>query len=286
MTEQVRIPAGTVPQAPQGPGAAVHSREGHHPIPNAAEATPGFVSQVPAVPAAQYQAPAAAPATVDPTIAALLAALSGPAPAAAAPAPTAVQAYAPSASADPVVSSLSNILSGSGIDVQRAIAKAVEYGDASLIDKAYIASVGGANAAHLTQLAASLVEHTGREGEAAVASAYALAGGQSNWHAAAAVFNQSAPAHMKAVIAQMADSGIRAQSDAAAKMVVEFAKGNGGLVQPAGLITGQAAPGAEAALSKDQFQDELQKLDRNSRTYAQERGVLFGRRAMGKTMGR
>jgi hypothetical protein len=172
------------------------------------------------------------------------------------------------------------------VDVQRAIAKAVEYGDASLIDKAYIASVGGANAAHLTQLAASLVEHTGREGEAAVASAYALAGGQANWHAAAAVFNQSAPAHMKAVIAQMADSGIRAQSDAAAKMVVEFAKGNGGLVQPAGLITGQAAPGAEAALSKDQFQDELQKLDRNSRTYAQERGVLFGRRAMGKTMGR
>jgi hypothetical protein len=170
--------------------------------------------------------------------------------------------------------------------VQRAIAKAVEYGDASLIDKAYIASVGGANAAHLTQLAASLVEHTGREGEAAVASAYAMAGGQANWHAAAAVFNQSAPAHMKAVIAQMADSGIRAQSDAAAKMVVEFAKGNGGLVQPAGLITGQAAPGAEAALSKDQFQDELQKLDRNSRTYEQERGVLFGRRKMGKDMGR
>lgn len=285
MTEQVRIPAGTIPQAPQGPGAAVHSREGQHQIPNAADATPGFVSQVPAAPAAPYQAPApaAAPAA-DPNIAALLAALSGPAAAPAAAAPAA-STYAP-VGADPVVNSLSSILAGAGIDVSRALGKANEYNDPSLIDKAYIASVGGANAAHLTQLAESLVAHTGRESDAAEQACYALAGGAQNFRAAVAVFNQSAPAHLQTVITNMMDSGNRAQIDAGAKLLIEFAKTNGGLVQPAGLITGQAAPGAEAALSKDQFQDELQKLDRNSRSYEQERGVLFGRRAMGKQLGR
>lgn len=286
MTEQVRVNGFAVPPAPAG--AVEHSREsGRSDQPrNPADMVPGFVPPQPAAqPAAQpAQQPAAAPA-VDPTIAALLAALGGQqaAPAQAAPAHT---APAPAPSADPVVASLSGILVGSGVDVQRAIAKAVEYGDASLIDKAYIASVGGANSAHLTQLAESLVAHAGRESEAAEQSCYAIAGNKQNFHAAVAVFNQSAPAHLQTIITTMMDSGVRAQSDAAAKMVVEFAKGNGGLVQQAGLVTGGAMPGAEAALSKEQFQTELNKLDRNARGYEQARGELFGRRAMGKKLGR
>lgn len=285
MTEQVRVTGFNVPGAPEG--AVQHSREQNRPA-NPAEMVPGFVPPQPAPatqPAAQPAPAAPAAPAADPTIMALLAALSGkadtpahtPAPAAAVPAST---------SADPVVASLSNILTGSGVDVQKAIAKAVEYGDVSLIDKAYIASVGGANAAHLTQLAESLVAHAGRESEAAEASCYTIAGGQANFNAAVAVWNKSAPAHLKSIIDTMMDSGVRSQSDAGAKMIVEFAKGNGGLVQPAGLITAGAAPGAEAALSKEQFQAELHKLDKNARGYEQARGELFGRRAMGKQLGR
>lgn len=290
MTEQVRVSGFNVPPAPAD--AVQHSRESGRSgeARNPADMVPGFVPPQPAPqpqqPAAQ-PAPAAAPA-VDPTIAALLAALGGnvaPAAQAAAPAPAAAPAYAPGAG-DPVVSSLSGILTGAGVDVSRAIAKAVEYGDASLIDKAYIASVGGANSAHLTQLAESLVAHAGRESEAAEASCYAIAGGAQNFRSAVAVFNQSAPDHLKTVITTMMDSGVRAQSDAGAKLIVEFARGNGGLVQPAGLVTGSAMPGAEAALSKEQFQAELGKLDKNSRGYEQARGELFGRRAMGKKLGR
>lgn len=286
MTEQVRVAGFAVPPAPTG--AVEHSRESgrsEH-ARNPADMVPGFVPPQPAAqsqPAAQPAQPAAAP-SVDPTIAALLAALGGQQAPAAAPATQAAPAYTPNA--DPVVVSLSGILVGSGVDVQRAIAKAVEYGDASLIDKAYIASVGGANSAHLTQLAESLVAHAGRESEAAEQSCYAIAGNKQNFHAAVAVFNQSAPAHLQTIITTMMDSGVRAQSDAAAKMVVEFAKGNGGLVQQAGLVTGGAMPGAEAALSKEQFQNELNKLDRNARGYGQARGELFGRRAMGKKLGR
>lgn len=281
MTEQVRVPGFAVPPAPAG--AVQHSREGAPP--NAADMTNGFVSQEPVQqPAYVAPAPTAAPA-VDPTIAALLAALSGKQEQAPAPAAAPVQAYAP-ASGDPVVSSLSSILAGAGIDISRAIGKANEYGDASLIDKAYIASVGGANAAHLTQLAESLVAHAGRESEAAEQACYAIAGSRQNFNAAVAVFNKSAPAHLQTVITTMMDSGNRAQSDAGAKLIVEFAKTNGGLLQQAGLVTGGAMPGAEAALSKEQFQSELQKLDPNSRDYVDRRGELFGRRAMGKKLGR
>lgn len=283
MTEQVRVPGFAVPPAPAG--AVEHSRDR---APNPADMTNGFVSQDPA-PAPAYVAPAApAPAAapgIDPTVAALLAALSGkqePAPAAAQPA---APAYT-SNSRDPVVSSLSSILASAGVDVARALGKANEYNDASLIDKAYIASVGGANAAHLTQLAESLVAHTGRESEAAEQSCYAIAGSRQNFNAAVAVFNQSAPAHLQTIITTMMDSGDRTQSDAGARMIVEFAKNNGGLVQQAGLITGGAMPGAEAALSKEQFQAELQKLNPNDRDYADRRGELFGRRSMGKKLGR
>lgn len=284
MTEQVRVAGFAVPPVPAGAEVTEHSRDRQQP-PNPANAHPGFVPPQPtpaAQPAAQ-PAPAAAPA-VDPTIAALLAALGGVQPAAT---PAAAQPAAYTPTADPVVSSLSGILSGSGVDVQKAIAKAIEYGDASLIDKAYIASVGGANAAHLTQLAEQLVAHTGRESEAAEQACYQLAGGQANFHSAVAVWNKSAPSHLKAIVENMMDSGVRAQSDAGAKMIVEFAKGNGGLVQPAGLVNpGAARPGAEAALSKEQFQAEMQKLDKQAPGYEQRRGELYGRRAMGKQMGR
>lgn len=287
MTEQVRVAGFGVPPVPTGAEVTEHSRDRQQP-PNPADAVPGFVPpQAPQQqPPQQAPAQAAAPA-VDPTIAALLAALGQPNKTPAqAPAQAAAPAYVP-AGGDPVVASLSGILSGSGVDVSKAIAKAIEYGDASLIDKAYIASVGGANAAHLTQLAEQLVAHTGREAEAAEASCYALAGGQSNFHAAVAVWNKTAPDHLKVLVENMMDSGIRSQSDAGAKLIVEFAKGNGGLVQPAGLVhPGASRPGAEAALSKEQFQEEIRKLDKNAAGYEQKRGELYGRRAMGKQLGR
>lgn len=286
MTEQVRVAGFGVPPVPTGADVVQHSREGgQQQAHNPQTMQPGFLppKQEPAAPAAAPAQPAAAPAGVDPTIAALLAALSGKQEPAAPQAPAPVQAPA---SADPFVSSLTGILASTGVDVQRAIAKAVEYGDASLIDKAYIASVGGANSGHLSQLAEQLVAHAVRESNAAEQSCYQLAGGESNFRSAVGVFTQHAPAHLQTVITTMMDSGVRAQSDAAAKLIVEFAKSNGGLVQQAGLVTGGAMPGAEAALSKEQFQAELHKLDKNDRAYEQRRGELFGRRAMGKKLGR
>lgn len=286
MTEQVRVAGFAVPPVPAGAEVTEHSRDRQQP-PNPADAVAGFVPPQPAPVAQPAAQPAAAAPAVDPTLAALLAALgNAPANAAAAPAATAATPTF-TASSDPVMQSLTGILAGSGVDVSKAIAKAIEYGDASLIDKAYIASVGGANSAHLTQLAEQMVAHAGRESEAAEQSCYALAGGQANFHSAVAVWNSAAPAHLQAIITQMMDSGNRTQSDAAAKMIVEFAKGNGGLMQPAGLVNaGAARPGADAALSKEQFQAEMQKLDKNAVGYEQRRGELYGRRAMGKQMGR
>ena len=286
MTEQVRVSGFNVPPAPEG--ANQHSRESQPNRPaNPNDMQPGFLPPQPTQNQTPAQAPAAqAPAApaVDPTVAALLAALSGKQAETTAAAPAAAPA-AP-ASSDPFVASLSGILNSSGVDVQRAIAKAVEYGDIGLIDKTYIDSVGGKNSEHLMRMAEALVQHTGRESAAAEQACYALAGGESNFRAAVGVFTQHAPKHLQTIISTMMDSGVRAQSDAGAQMIIDFAKGNGGMVQPAGLVTGGAMPGAEAALSKDQFQAELYKLDKNAPGYEQRRGELFGRRAMGKKLGR
>jgi hypothetical protein len=287
MTEQVRVSGHGVPPVPAGATVTEHSRESGIP-PRGME--PGFVPPQATPPQQQYQQPApvvqSAPA-IDPTVAALLAALSGqnaPAPTGT-PAPSAAPVQGGS-TGDPVADSLTGILASSGLTVSKAVANALEYGDANLIDRDYIKSVGGANADHLIKMAEALVDHTNRAGDAAVAAAHGFAGGESNWNAAASLFKQRAPAHLQAICTQMLDSGNRTQSDAAAQMVVEFAKGNGGMVQQAGLITGGAMPGMEAALSKEQFQAELQKLDRNDRQYEARRGELFGRRAMGRKLGR
>lgn len=288
MTEQVRASGFSVPPVPAGAEVTQHSREQpQHQLPPQNQ-QPGFVPPAQTPAPAQQPAPApAAASAVDPTIAALLAALSGQpsaaAPSTPTPAPTAA-APAP-ASGDPLVSSLTGILSGSGVDVNRAIQNAIEYGDVNLIDRAYLESVGGKSADHLIRVAESLVQHDIRTDAAALQAAHTAAGGQANWNAATAAFNASAPAHMQQVVSVMANSGNPAQIQAATQMVVEFARANGAAIVPAGLIQAQAGMANQQALSKEAFQAELLKLDRNARDYEQRRGELFGRRQIGKRQG-
>ena len=289
MAEQVRVTGGgVIPPVPAGATVTEHSRER---VGAPANAAPGFTPPAPApAPAPQEPAPQPAPAAapaVDPTVAALLAALGGQAAPATAAAPAPVQAPAAKAPAgDAVFASLSGILSTGGVDVNRALQHALEYDDPNLIDRAYIKSVAGASADQYIALAEKAVEHAARTADAQAQACYALAGGESNFKAACGVFQKTAPAHLQAVVTTMLDSGDSAQIEAGAKMIVTLAQQQGATVTPAGLVTASAAPGAEQALSKEQFQAELSKLDRNSRGYEQARGELFGRRAMGKSLGR
>lgn len=282
MTEAVRVDGFAIPPVPAGATLNEHSRD--------AQPSPAARQNVPQPSQQEFQSlqqpaqqPAAQPAA-DPTLLALLAALKQPVNAA----PTAGPAPQPQATqgGDGITSGLTSILAGSGLDVNRAIGKALEFGDASLIDEAYIKEAGGANAAYVAQVAKGLVEHAVREETALTQSVYAQSGGEANWRAALGAFEASAPGHLQTIVKALYDSKDRSSIDAATKTILDYAKQAGATITPAGIFAGGAAGGSVQALDKAGFQAELLKLDKNARGYEQARAELFVRRHAGKQLGR
>lgn len=247
-------------------------------------------------PAPDAAAAAPAPAGLDAAIAAMTAAIQSITPAA----PAAQAASAPAAESslngydvnsidDPIIKSMATVMQtvGKGVDMDRAIGKAIEDGRTDLIDVAYLREVGGANAQDLITIATGLVNAVAAKSASVSNEVHALAGGQANWDAGVAVFNQAAPSELRLVVAQMLDSGKEQLIKAGAKMVVEFSKNSGKLptVNPL-LQSGASAPAAAQALDKVAFQTELRKLDPNSRDFQSQREQLFARRQLGRQLGK
>lgn len=252
-----------------------------------ANAQPGFVQPPPAgTPAPAAPVPAQAGADVAALTAALTAALASQQ---AAVAPAAAPAAAVEGSDDPILRSMAAVLktAAQGIDLDRLLGKAIEYGDAGLIDTAYLTEKGGVNAAQLLTIAQGIVESTNAKASAVEKEVHGLAGSEANWNACATAFNTKADPALRAVVAQMLDSKKSDQIKAAAKLVVDFAKGTGIVPTPAGLVTGfGAAPISGQGLSKDEFQTELRKLNPQDRGFVAARQDLYARRQMGKQLGR
>lgn len=248
---------------------------------------------------AQEATPAAAapaPAGLDAAIAAMTAAIQSITPAApATPAAnepavgSGLNGYDVNSIDDPIIKSMATVMQtvGKGVDLDRAIGKAIEDGRTDLIDVAYLREVGGANAQDLITIATGLVNAVAAKSASVSNEVHALAGGQANWDAGVAVFNQAAPSELRLVVAQMLDSGKEQLIKAGAKMVVEFSKNSGKLpnVNPL-LQTGASAPAAAQALDKVAFQTELRKLDPNSRDFQAQREQLFARRQLGRQLGK
>lgn len=191
------------------------------------------------------------------------------------------------AAQDSLLASLTNTFSalGNGIDLNRAIGNALKLGKPELIDTAYLAEKGGAHAAQLQALAASIVGRVQEQTVAAEQAVYSAAGDKATWDAAAAAFNLKAPQHLKLVVAKLLESGSPDSIKAGAQMAIDYAKQNGLVPQHAGLVQGGGGVASAQALSKDQFQDALFKLDKNARGYEQARAELFARRQVGKQVG-
>lgn len=124
-----------------------------------------------------------------------------------------------------------------------------------------------------------------REEAQLTAAIHAAVGGEANWNAAVGIF-ASAPAHIRTIVSHLFDSKVPSNVEAGIKTIAEFAQKNGGIMQPAGVFPGGAAVGAANTLDKIGFQEELQKLDKHSRSYEQQRAELFVRRKAGKDLGR
>ena len=264
------------------------------------EQKPGFVPQVPpvVVPSAPSPAAASTPAPAGADLAASIAALTAafaattpaqtPAPPVAAPT-EAAPVSALESDSDPILRSMATVMRtvGKGLDLDRVLGNALQHGDINLIDKAYLTEKAGESAPELLTIAQGIVQAVTAKAEATNAAVYAMAGGEPNWNASVASFNKDAAPELKTVIVQMLDSTNQAQVQAAAKLIVEFAKSRGAVVTPAGLIANNgSAPVVGQALSKAEFQTELQKLNPQDREYMTKRDDLFGRRQAGKQLGK
>lgn len=188
---------------------------------------------------------------------------------------------------DPVIRSMAGMFKmvGKDMDMNRVVGNALAKQDPSLIDIAYLAEKGGAQAGQLAQLARDLVGAVQMQSERITQSVIQSAGGEAQWSAATAVFNQSAPPGYAAVIGKMLDSGDEAQIKQAAQAIMEFSAGRLPVQhQGVGPLANGLAGGAQA-LSANDFKAELFKLDQNAPNYEQQCDELYARRAMGKQMG-
>lgn len=190
---------------------------------------------------------------------------------------------------NPVIKSMAQVMqtAGKGLDMDRIFKKALESGDAELLDLAYIKDKAGANAEQLTTIAKGIVQAVQADTEKTVGAIHALAGGEANWNACVSAFNTNAPQELKQVISTMLNSGNNQQIESAGKLLIQFAQGQGFVPNQQPIVqNGGAAVSSAQALSKAEFQAELQKLDTRSPTHQQEREALFNRRVLGKKMGK
>jgi hypothetical protein len=192
------------------------------------------------------------------------------------------------ASSDPMLGTYMNVFGaiGKDVDLERAIGKALQYGNPALIDAAYLHEKGGAHFEQLQTLAKAMVERVQAQSQEITESVYKTAGSKAEWDAAAAMFDTSAPQHVKVLVKQMLDSGNRESIQHGAQLVLDYTK-QGGFVPTRGeqVRPSQAAGLVSQGLSKAEYQQLHFKLDSNSKTYLQDRAALQDRRALGKRQG-
>ena len=252
-------------------------------------ATPGFVPTPPPLPAFPAGAKtneelAAAVAKLTDALAAKPAEAAVVVPEAA---PTSLNALDPSTLEDPTLRSMAGAFKvmGAGLDFDRIFAKAIDAGDPSLLDVAYLKEKAGANAEGLIGLAESIVNFTNQQAIQQQNAVFALAGGEAQWNAATTAFNLNAPPEYKLAVKQLIDSGTKANIEAGAKLVTQFALGQGYVPTPAGMLSPTAGARAGTGLDKVSFQAELRKLNQNDRDYNDKREELFARRRLGQQVG-
>lgn len=193
----------------------------------------------------------------------------------------------PSTIDDPTLRSMAGAFKmlGAGLDFDRIFAKAIDAGDPKLLDIAYLREKAGANADGLVGLAESIVNFTSQQATAQQSAVHAMAGGEAQWVAAITAFNAKAPAEYKLAVQQLIDSGKKSNIEAGAKLVVQYALGQGYVPTPAGLLNAGAGSPTGNGLSKADFQTELQKLNPNARDHNEQRANLFARRTLGRQTG-
>lgn len=324
MAEHVSIPAGVNPAAAGGNGPDVthYGSRANSATPGApggdggipavvpaAQQRPGFVpEQAPAggLTAAEitafraWQAAQAAPAAGTPAAAATPAAKPGEKPGIPGVAINALggngmgaeavmDAVKNAAAHDPVISTTFEMfgLVAPDLNLSRAVGNAIDRGDPSLIDRAYLREAGGDKAERLIKMAEGMVDHVNDKIEGVVTGIYTAAGGEAKWEAATAAFNTTAPAYLKAYVKDALNSADPTKIKSGSQAVLDFVKSQGSLpTDPTGHVrAGGGTPDASLGLSKAGYQEARLKLNKFDRGYNDAARELDARRQIGKKLG-
>lgn len=278
------------PQAPVAPGPGIPAQ----PVPagyaqpapvypgQPGFAPPGYLSQpgfpqptVPPAPPVQQANPITAP---------------NPAPEAPrpTPAPKSVGGYEVK-DADPVVAAMLDSLglAAPDLDLERAFGKALQFGDARLVDESYIKEAVPKGSAKIAAIAKQIVETVNQRADQIQNQVYALVGGEKQWGAAVDVFNKNAPPAIKKVVADMLDSRSPDQIMAGAQLVQQFSSQSGlaAQVQPSPFQGAVPTAVANRGMSYNEFKDSVVKLDKHTPGYEQKLIELMQARALGRQAG-
>ena len=190
---------------------------------------------------------------------------------------------------DPVISTTFEMfgLVAPDLNLSRAVGNAIDRGDPSLIDRAYLREAGGDKAERLIKMAEGMVEHVNDKIEGVVTGIYTAAGGEAKWEAATAAFNTTAPAYLKAYVKDALNSADPTKIKSGSQAVLDFVKSAGSLpTDPTGHIrAGGGSPDAALGLSKQGYQEARLKLNKFDRGYNDAARELDARRQIGKKLG-
>lgn len=198
--------------------------------------------------------------------------------------------YTGNATLDVAINAFAQTTGASTDDLQRAVSNALQYGDESLIDVAFITEKFGKHAPQALALAKAAVADINQQHAQAKQAVYATAGGEQNWNQAVSVFNTSAPEHVKVAVQTLVNSG-RIQEGA--QLLLDVVKGSGLLPQVNPTLTGGASTApAGGALDAASFRKEMEALKKEAGNRSLESGVfgqryqvLIQRRAAGRQIG-
>lgn len=187
---------------------------------------------------------------------------------------------------DVAVSSFIRSTGASDSDLERATKLALEYGDSTMIDEAFLKERFKDRWEEAKQIAEAVVEQTGVERQKLVDAVYATAGDKAQWDASLAVYKQHAQPGLQKAIQMMFDSGDAVSVKEAAALVVDFAKNSGVIPAVSGRVAAGSGSADASGLSAGDFQAAIGKLNQSSRSYTQDYSKLIELRRIGKQLGK
>ena len=193
---------------------------------------------------------------------------------------------------DAAINSIAGIAGATDADLQRALGVALERGDVTLIDKAFIAEKFGTQAAAFNTLAESVVtdvKSRTEQQQAKVNQAIVeVAGDQATWEKHRDAFKQTAPEHIQVAARAMLDSGLVKEG---IQFVMQHTQGN--VLANAGNLVGGLPANHAAGLSADEFRTQMSELKKEAGNRSLETGPfrerydnLIKQRQIGRQAGR